>query len=383
MACSPLSTLPLHSQLTTHHSLFVTAPSEWTGFYYDGRTANREAVTVTVGAEALQLRRADGSSILWPFDGVRQTQGAFGNEQLRLEFGHDPVEALIVAEDGLPEAIRAISPNAIRRVRPRQSTAKVVGGSIAALAVGGLVYAWGAPIMTDWVTPKVPPSWEVSLGESVVRQLAPTHRLCGDSLAHADLRRVIDRLLAAGPKSPYTFRLSVVRDTLVNAFAAPGGFVVMHSGLLSSAETPEQLAGVLAHELQHVLKRHSTRAIVREAPLRLALATVSGGGMETAATVVGTIGALSYRRADEAEADREGMAMLEAAQVDPSGMVDFMRSLGKEDKAAPRFVRYLSSHPQTKDRVAVLAEMASSMRLEPRPVLDSAAWQRVRSMCTR
>jgi predicted Zn-dependent protease len=319
----------------------------------------------------------------WSFEGLRQTQGAFGNEQLRLERGVDPVEALLVEQDGLAEAIRAAAPGAIQRVRPRQSTVKVVGVSLAALLFGGTLYVWGAPIMTDWMAPKVPVAWEVSLGESVARRLAPLHRLCGDSVGHADLRRVVDRLLTTVPSTPYTFRVSVVRDSAVNAFAAPGGFIVLHSGLLSSAETPEQLAGVLAHELQHVLHRHSTRAVIREAPLRLALATVSGGGMETAATVVGTIGVLSYRRADEAQADRDGMRMLEAAQVEPSGMVDFMRTLDKGDTPPPRFVSYLSSHPHTRDRVAILSAMAAAMRVEPRPVLDSVAWKRVRTMCDR
>jgi predicted Zn-dependent protease len=354
---------------------------EWTAYYYDGRTANRETVTVTVGAGGLDVHRADGSSVQWPFAGVRQTQGAFGKEQLRLEFGVDPVEALLVEGDGLPEAIRAVAPRAMQRVRPRQSTAKVVGVSLAALVVGVVTYAWGAPIMTDWLTPKVPVTWEVGLGQSVVRELAPSRRQCGDSAAHADLRRVVDRLLTGAPSSPYTFRIAVVRDTMVNAFAAPGGFIVLHSGLISSAETPEQLAGVLAHEVQHVLRRHSTRAVIREAPLRLALATVSGGGIETAATVVGTIGVLSYRRADEAEADREGMRMLEAANVDPAGMVAFMRTLDKGDEAAPRMVRYLSSHPHTKDRVAMLEATISRAGAESRPVLDSAAWRRVRTMC--
>ena len=359
----------------------ISPGQEWTAYYYDGRTANRDTVTVTVGAGGLELRRADGSAVKWPFEGVRQTQGAFGKEQLRLEFGVDPVEALLVDGEGLPEAMRAVAPYTMRRVRPRQSTVKVVGASLAALACGGALYVWGAPIMADWMAPQVPVAWEASLGQAVVRQLAPSRRLCGDSAGHADLRRVVDRLLTAAPSSPYAFRVSVVRDSAVNAFAAPGGFIVLHSGLLSSAENPEQLAGVLAHELQHVLRRHSTRAVIREAPLRLALATLSGGGIETAATVVGTIGALSYRRADEAQADREGMRMLQAAQVDPAGMVAFMRTLDKDDGTPPRFVSYLSSHPHTKDRVAVLAEMAAAMHVESRPVLDSAAWRRVREMC--
>jgi predicted Zn-dependent protease len=178
------------------------------------------------------------------------------------------------------------------------------------------------------------------------------------------------------------FRLFVVRDTTVNAFAAPGGFVVVHSGLLAATKTPEELAGVLAHEIQHVVHRHSTRAIIREAPLRLALSALSGGGgIETAATVAGTLGVLRYRRADEAEADRDGIRLLEAARVDPAGMVAFMRTLEGRHGGGPRLVTYLSSHLRTADRVAALEAVAKPRRAASKPVLDATAWGRVRGMC--
>jgi predicted Zn-dependent protease len=356
--------------------------AEWTGFYYDGRTANREIVTVTIGDGCLSLRRTDGSLIQWPLDALRQTQGVVGNEKLRLEFGTDPVEALLVHQSGLPEAIRAAAPKAIKRVRPRQNTAKVAGLSIAGLAAAALAYAFAAPIIADWLAPKVLVSWEQNLGRSVMERLAPPHRRCGHATAYADLGVIVDRLLAAAPSAPYAMHVSVVQDSAVNAFAAPGGFIVLHSGLLSSAETPEQVAGVLAHEIQHVLHRHSTRAVIREAPLRLAIATVSGSGIETAAAVIGTIGAMRHRRADEAEADRDGLRMLEAAQIDPAGLIAFLRRLEKDNARAPRVVSYLSSHPHTADRVAALEALGSRQRPRVRPVLDSAGWERVRRMCS-
>jgi predicted Zn-dependent protease len=257
-----------------------------------------------------------------------------------------------------------------------------VGWSVGTLGLAIASYLWGAPVLADWMAPKVPITWEVSLGEATVKRLAPAHRLCRDSAALSDVRQVLDRLLAAAPASPYAFRVFVVRDSAVNAFAAPGGFVVVNSGLLEAAKTPEQLAGVLAHEIQHVLHRHSTRAVIREAPLRLALATLSGGtGVETAVAVVGTLGVLRYQRADEAEADRDGMRLLEAAHVDPSGMVAFMRTLQGGREGAPRFVSYLSSHPQTADRVAALEALAAQARVESKALLDSTAWRRVQTIC--
>jgi predicted Zn-dependent protease len=358
------------------------ARSEWTGFYYDGRTARREPVTVTVGLGGLHLRRSDGFAIHWPFDGLRQTQGAFAGEQLRIEFGTDPVEALLVEQEGLPEVVQELAPGAITRLRPRRNTAKVVGWSLGALGLAAASYAWGAPVLADRIAPKVPVAWEVSLGRTVVERLAPRDRQCRDSAVLADVRVVTDRLLAAVPASPYDFRVLVARDSAVNAFAAPGGFVVVNAGLLAAAKTPEQLAGVLAHEIQHVLHRHSTRAVIREAPLRLALSTLSGGsGLETAANVAGTLGVLRYRRADEAEADREGIRLLEAARVDPAGMVAFMRTLETRREDAPRLVSYLSSHPHTADRVAALQAAVAISHAESKPLLDSAAWRRVQTMC--
>jgi predicted Zn-dependent protease len=198
----------------------------------------------------------------------------------------------------------------------------------------------------------------------------------------APLGAILDRLVAALPRSPYRFNLTVLRDTSVNAFAAPGGFIVVTSGLLRAARTPEELAGVLAHEIQHVTRRHSTRAIIREMPLRLAISALFGGsGVEAAAGMVGSLGALRYRRADEVEADLEGMRLLNAAHVDPAGMISFMRTLETRYESAPRLASYLSSHPRTADRIAALAALAERDKYPTTPLLDSASWQKVRAVC--
>lgn len=355
---------------------------EWTGIYYDGLTARRQPVTLTIEADGLQLRRPDGTTALWPFGELRQTQGSFAGERLRIEFGRDPVEVVLVDEPGLAEAIRRASPSASRTLRGRQNTAHVVGWSLGGLTVIAALYVWGAPVLAETLASSVPVSWETNLGRSAITRVAPRNRVCRDRESVAALRTILDRLLAASERSPYEFQLDVVRDSYVNAFAAPGGFIVVTNGLLRTARTPDELAGVLAHEIQHVTRRHTTRAIIREMPLRLALSAVFGGsGVETAAGMVGSLGALRYRRADEVEADVGGMRMLQAARVDPSGMVAFMRTLEARHQSAPRLVSYLSSHPRTADRVAALEALARQASYEPKPLLDSATWQRIGNMC--
>src|SRR5690606_1638034 len=117
-------------------------------------------------------------------------------------------------------------------------------------------------------------------------------------------------------------------DSLVNAFAAPGGYIVVFQGLLEASESAEEVAGILAHEIQHVVQRHGTKAILEALPLQLAAAAL--GGDQAAALFVGaasTLGVLSYRRRDETAADREGFRMLRAARIAPDGMMRFFERL--------------------------------------------------------
>ena len=354
----------------------------WNGFYYDGLTADRQPITLTFESAGVRLHLADGNSLLWPIGSLRQTQGSFSSEQVRLEFGSDPVAAVLVNEAGFVDALRRAFPGATGKLRGQSQTTRLFAWSVGALAAALILYIWGAPIASAWVAVRVPSAWEASLGAGVEERVTRSVRLCGDSASLAALRGVLDRLLEAGGASPYRFRMVVLRDTLINAFAAPGGFIAVHSGLIAAARTPEEFAGVLAHEIQHVTQRHSTRGIIREVPMRLAIAAITGGtGIEGAANVAGSLGALRYRRADESEADREGLRLLAAAEVDPSGMVTFMRTLDKQHASAPRFVSYLSSHPNTADRIARLESLAAGSRVRSRPLMDSVAWDRVRRLC--
>ena len=179
-------------------------------------------------------------------------------------------------------------------------------------------------------------------------------------------------------------RVTVVDDGTVNAFAVPGGQVVLLRGLVERTRTPEELAGVLAHELQHVLQRHTTRLLLQHASTGLLLVAVSGditGAMAYGIESARVLGTLRYSRHLESEADVEGLRMLLAADVDPRGMIAFFETMRAAERGASATFRYLASHPLAAERVEALKQLAGSHTKEFRPLLPGRDWADVRRIC--
>jgi predicted Zn-dependent protease len=258
-----------------------------------------------------------------------------------------------------------------------------LGFGLVALAAAIVTFVKGVPLLAAYVAERIPVSWEEQLGEQVVGRLTAGSEVCGDSLVDVSLTGIVARLAEAAP-SPYEWNVRVVQQDAVNAFATPGGYIVVFSGLLEQAARPEQVAGVLAHEMQHVLNRHGTESLLRHVPLRLLLgaftgdAAAWGGAVESLANV----GMLRYQQRDEEEADRKGVALLQAAQIDARGLVEFFEILEDEDTDVPGLLSYLSTHPNTRARIEAIEELIASGEADPpRALLPGVDWEAARGAC--
>ena len=242
-----------------------------------------------------------------------------------------------------------------------------------------VAYFWGVPMLANSVAEKVPVSWEEKVGSSVAAAVASSARPCTDPAAVGALGQIVQRLAADGRGGRYTFRVSIIDDKAVNAVAAPGGYIMVFRGLLESAQSADEVAGVLAHEMQHVVLRHSTRQVLREMPFRLIGAAI---GDSRAIDIVTTVGAYRYGRADERAADREGLRTLRAAGISPNGLIAFFERLevteGERGGSVPT---YLSTHPSTASRVAELKALGAGAAYTGEPVLDADAWAALRGAC--
>lgn len=362
-----------------------TSPSSFDGFYFDGRTASRQAVRVTVTPGGLLIAKADGSTLWWLYEHVRQTQGSHPGEPIRLEKGDGIAEALVVHGEGFLGSIQQIAPgDSARFQRPARRAmwfSRIAIAAAGAVLFAAAFYFWGIPAVTEAAASYVPVSWEERLGSTVVAQLAPEEKQCRDAERTQLLEQILAALLAPQPPSPYQFTVTVVEDATANAFALPGGRIVLYHGLLLKAQSAGELAGVLAHEIEHIRQRHSLKALFRELSLRALLAILTGSGTNPALEAAGAVGSLRYQRADEEAADAEGMKMVQAAQIDPLGIVRLMGRLDEDAAAAPAGFEYLSSHPLTQNRVDRLRELAGQAHYTPIPLLPNYSWDDMQKIC--
>ena len=357
---------------------------EWQGRYFDGRTALAQPVRVTIGTRGLQIAKPDRSTLWWDYGEVRQTQGAYAAEQVRLERGAPFPEALLVDDAGFLAAIHAIAPDRTAFHDPARRSLRLKLTLLAALCLpllAAVLYLWGIPAMAAALAGRVPVSWEEQLGRSAVGMLVSPEDRLEDPVCTDVLEGIGDRLLQAVPPNGYRFRYFMKKDRSINAFAAPGGFVVVHTALVGQSGSPEELAGVLAHEMQHVLKRHATKALLQDLSLQVLIAAWTGdaGGLEVALETAGNLGKLRFSRQAETEADLEGMRMLQEARIAPGGMVAFLKSLETMD--VPGGLTYLSTHPRNEDRIRQLERLAAGMEFASVPLLPGVSWEEVKFRC--
>jgi predicted Zn-dependent protease len=361
---------------------------EWTGFYLDGQVANRQRATIQLLPNGLYITTESGKTLSWAYNDIRQTQGFYAGEQVRLEHGGPITEVLLVSDAAFLSGLYQLVPRLASRLHdPSRRRTRGLLTLLAATAAIGIItvaFRWGIPAVVAVAAPLVPVAWEKRLGEAVVAQLVPPEHRCDDPILQRRLNEIFAALTAPIPRSPYMFQVIVADDPTLNAFAAPGGSIVLLRGLVERTATPEEAAGVLAHEAQHVIKRHSTRALLQHASTGLLVGTLTGdvGGIAAfGLDAARTVGLLRYSRDHEAEADAEGMRMVLAAGIDPSGMIAFYELLAREGPAIPGVLEYVSSHPSTAQRIERLRALSAGA---PAPSIswgDAEDWGTVRTRC--
>ncbi len=210
---------------------------------------------------------------------------------------------------------------------------------------------------------------EYRIGRMVMRGLRDSGRVIEDPEIGEYLQSLGLRLSSLAQDGNRDFSFFIVRDPAINAFALPGGFVGIHSGLLMETNRESELAAVLAHEVAHVTQRHIARGLENQSRINMVstaatlaailIGAMAGGGSDvtmgavSAAQGLAAQAQISYTRENEYEADRVGMGILAAANFDPNSMASFFETMGRRTQLAPDVVpELLRTHPVTSARIA-------------------------------
>ena len=216
----------------------------------------------------------------------------------------------------------------------------------------------------DWAVKRISTEHEAQLGDLVLAQTRLQMKIIDRGPA-VDAISAIGSRLTSG--SVHRYRWFVADRPDVNAFAAPGGVVVVQSGLIRAAGSAEELAGVLTHEIAHAELRHTLRGVVKSLGLRALAAVVigdiSGSVFADAAT---RLTELRFSRDAERAADAEGLRRLVAARIDPAGMIGFYEKLAAKEQLSPPAL--LSTHPATGERLESLRQEVSRQKGKWQPL---------------
>jgi len=371
------------------------------GRYFDGQSGQRLDVDVEIDANGASLR-IDHPDLPrrrhhWTFSELRALQQEARRDHLtlalRAEASNDSAlidTARLTVRD--PEAmalLQELCPNLNKRDVTGGTAWKVT--SRAGIAAGALVLMIFVilPAMAQTLAPLIPIEREVAWGKAVVRQMQwvfsderDVDLVCRDPKGLAALDAMLRRLTDTTDVA-YDLNVQIFDHGMVNAFAAPGGQIVIMRGLIEEAQSAEEVAAVLGHEIGHVEARDVTRNALRAAGSAGLLSMVLGdfaGGTLVVLVANATIDA-SYTREAESAADAYAHTMLDRAGVSLEGMADFFEVLsGLESEAGLTLPEYLSSHPDTQRR-ADTARAFSEGQAGGTPVLSAAQWEDLQGIC--
>jgi predicted Zn-dependent protease len=341
----------------------------------NGRTSGRFEIT----SGTLVFFGKQGQ-IKLPLQGLQFSLGGASNRLLYIQHPGFPDWKIYTSEKRLlDDPLLAQHPD-IQRQRQQIGHHHRMNRALSLAALGLIVILplallFSMSSVTGVIARQFSPSWEAELGKKAFALYQVDHELMKD--ADAVLLPLTTPLLGKIDDKRFSYHIYIVNNPELNAFALPGGYMVVNSGLIQAAETPEEVLGVIAHEISHVTEQHGIRNMISSAGAMLILQAVIGqldGMMVTLAGAAPMLLTQSYSRGFESEADARGFDLLQRAEINPEGLVVFFQRMQAEEKKkmeklgdektlsqVKKFLSLLSTHPDTDQRIAAVQKRLATL----------------------
>ncbi len=374
--------------------VFPSSLRQVPAFMNDGQSAQEHVVLLRLRSdgqslEALSTTEPHSPLLAWQLSQVTGLSGKEAIPTLRLRATPDNGQRIIIRSENSIAAVQGwLHP--FNQQQKNLLWRKWVWGSLLVWSLGILFY-FTSPMLFQMGADLVPVKWEEDMGANSLSTITEALRLISSEggvvdnfEGAAELDIILQRLLKNEAPSPYTFSITVLKSSIVNAFALPGGYIVLTTGIIEESTSPEELAGVLAHELVHITHRHGTAGIIHS-QVWSAIAGIFGisdSSTGQLAKIAVFFMSNGFSRDLEREADADGVEILRKAQISPLGMANFFGRIGgdaAESASSNAYLSYFSSHPDLKERQVTIREKYNRAPFQDLPILTPAQWKHLKS----
>lgn len=348
---------------------------------FDGRTARRRDVTLHFDADALRAVEGDEEVLRWPYDAVRRQEAP--HDRLTIGSVADGLARLEVDDPATAARIAALCPRLAAQTEERPPVLRILAWSAAAVISIALTVVYLVPIVAQYGAGLVPPAVERRLGDAVEGRVRVLMGGRGDAVcADPEGSRALARLagqLAAAANLPDPPRIAVLPSRTKNAVALPGGRIFLLEGLLLEARGPDEVAGVLAHEIGHVAHRDGLKRMIQVGGTGYLLGLLFGdvGGAGVLVALAQTFADTSYSRAIEAQADAYAAGLMAALGRPATPLGELMGRLEGGDGGG--VADFLRTHPGGRARQEALARGPNPQT--GAPLLTPEEWAALRRIC--
>jgi len=328
----------------------------YTGKYYIQGGGEQDATILFLKDKlSIGIRDEHGNPriVFWPFDQIiRDSFWKRGQSLVRC--GTYPVQTIEVGAKEFADKLESIFKDRERSWISRTLNKNVMG-MVKVLAVFfallAAAYIWLIPFLAERLAKKVPISYEERLGDGIYNELKPSFVIDAEKTAHIN-----DFFRELNINSKYNIRITVVNENIANAFAMPGGNIIVYDKLIADMSGYEELAALLSHEFTHVNEKHTTRSLFRKLASSLFLSILLGDVGAVGNVIINNaddLKGLSYSRKLEKEADMNGLKLLSERKIDCNGFIRLFELLQKEvSETKDQPAEWISSHPDLKKRIA-------------------------------